>query len=172
MMVGVIGLILLRAAAAVLILYLLYVVFRRLSGVDQINSVLHLQKYFREKVYPQKELASYLQKIELRENLLAAPKDKKVRLQGARQVTSWEHVQQELKSEYYQRTGRRMGDKNKHVTLDRWYRTEEWIQDILAGKARQKELCTTPAEERRAELNKELEKIRRKRREMENLKRK
>ena len=140
--VAILALILVRGGATLFLLYLLYTALRYYSGKGQANAVAALETYFRTKVYPRRELSDRWKKIKPA-NVFASGKE----TPGAGQPTeygrpdSWEEVEAELSSPYFQRTGQRLKSLASTQPLNRWYGEEAWIRDILAEKASWNILC-------------------------------
>ncbi len=140
--VAILALILVRGGATLFLLYLLYTALRYYSGKGQANAVAALETYFRTKVYPRRELSDRWKKIKPA-NVFASGKE----IPGAGQPTeygrpdSWEEVEAELSSPYFQRTGQRLKSLASTQPLNSWYGEEAWIRDILAEKASWNILC-------------------------------
>ena len=140
--VAILALILVRGGATLFLLYLLYTALRYYSGKGQVNAVAALETYFRTKVYPRRELSDRWKKIKPA-NVFATGKE----IPGAGQPTeygrpdSWEEVEAELSSPYFQRTGQRLKSLASTQPLNSWYGEEAWIRDILAEKASWNILC-------------------------------
>ena len=140
--VAILALILVRGGATLFLLYLLYTALRYYSGKGQANAVAALETYFRTKVYPRRELSDRWKKIKPA-NVFASGKE----TPGAGQPTeygrpdSWEEVEAELSSPYFQRTGQRLKSLASTQPLNSWYGEEAWIRDILAEKASWNILC-------------------------------
>lgn len=139
-----IGIILLKSGAALLILYLLFVVLHNCSGEEQINAVLRMETYFRERVYPRSELAPRWQAITPQNPFMrkkAATENKANDQQGEGRQDTWEQVEEELNSPYYLRTGQRLRSAAADGPLVCWYGEEAWIREILADRIYWKVLC-------------------------------
>lgn len=140
--VAILALILVRGGATLFLLYLLYTALRYYSGKGQANAVAALETYFRTKVYPRRELSDRWKKIKPA-NVFASGKE----TPDAGQPTeygrpdSWEEVEAELSSPYFQRTGQRLKSLASTQPLNSWYGEEAWIRDILAEKASWNILC-------------------------------